>query len=198
MSKAIKQMQMDALKETFGRVQDFVVLSIKGLTAQQENALRTALRKKKIRLLQVKNSLARIALDEAGVKIAKESPYWAGSTTFAWGAGSAAELSRGIEEQLKNPKTAPVYKDKVKVKGAVAEGQLVPFDIALKMPTREEALAAVLAAILGPAGQIAGCLTGPAAQVASQIKTISEKKELVAVAESPDGANAEPQATVIP
>jgi large subunit ribosomal protein L10 len=177
MSKAIKQMQMDALKETFGRVQDFVVLSIKGLTAQQENALRAELRKKKIRLLQVKNSLARIALDEAGVKLGKESPYWVGSTTFAWGAGSIAELSRGIDEQLKSPKTAPVYKDKVKVKGAVAEGQPLGFEEAKTRPTREEALAAILSAILGPAGQIAGCLSGPATQVASQIKTISEKKE---------------------
>jgi large subunit ribosomal protein L10 len=177
MSKAIKQMQMDALKETFGGVQDFVVLSISGLTAMQDNALRHALRKKKIRLLQVKNSLARIALDEAGVKIGKESPYWAGTTTFAWGGGSIAELARGIDEQLKNPKTAPVYKDKVKVKGAVAEGQLLGFDEAKTRPTREEALASILGAILGPAGQIAGCLTGPAAQVASQVKTISEKKE---------------------
>jgi large subunit ribosomal protein L10 len=177
MSKAIKQMQMDALKETFGGVQDFVVLSISGLNATQENVLRAALRKKKVRLLQVKNSLARIALDGAGVKIPKESPYWAGTTTFAWGAGSVAELSRSIDEQLTNPKTAPLYKDKIKVKGALAEGQLVPFDVAKRMPTREEALASVLSAILGPASQIAGCLTGPAGQVASQIKTISEKKE---------------------
>jgi len=177
MSKVIKQMQMDALKQTFGSVQDFVVLSISGLTAQQENGLRAALRKKKVRLLQVKNSLARLALDGAGVKIAKDSPYWAGTTTFAWGTSSAGALARTIEEQLKGPKTAPLYKDKIKVKGGVSEGQLLPFEVMTKMPTREEALALVLAAVLGPASQIAGCLTGPAGQVASQIKTISEKKE---------------------
>lgn len=182
MSKAIKQMQMDALKQTFGSVQDFVVLSISGLTAQQDNGLRNALRKKKIRLLQVKNSLARIALDEAGVKLGKDSPYWVGPTTFAWGAGSIAELSRSIDEQLTNPKTAPVYKDKVKIKGAVAEGQPLAFEQAKTRPTREEALAAIVAALLGPASQIAGCLTGPAGQVASQIKTLSEKKEEVAAA----------------
>jgi large subunit ribosomal protein L10 len=184
MSKAIKQMQMDALKDTFGGVQDFVVLSISGLSATQENGLRAALRKKKIRLLQVKNSLARVALDGAGIKIDKESPYWVGTTTFAWGAGSIAELSRSIDEQLKNPKTAPVYKDKVKVKGAVAEGQLLGFEQAKTRPTREEALASILSAILGPASQIAGCLSGPAAQVASQIKTISEKKEEEAAPEA--------------
>jgi len=176
-SKAIKQMQMDVLKQTFGSVQDFVVLSINGLNAQQENTLRNTLRKKNVRLLQVKNSLARIALDGAGIKIGKDSPYWVGSTTIAWGAGSIAELARTIDEQLKNPKTAPVYKDKVKVKGALAEGQPLAFEQAKTRPTREEALAAILGAILGPGSQIAACLSGPAAQVASQIKTISEKKE---------------------
>jgi large subunit ribosomal protein L10 len=177
MSKEIKKMQIDALKETFGRVRDFAVLSITGLSAQQENGLRNALRKKKVRLLQVKNSLARIALGDAGIAIDKASPYWAGNTVFGWGGTSVAGLIRSIEDELKNPKTAAVYKDKVTRKGAIAEGQLVPWEVAEKMPTREEALAAVLAAILGPASQIAGCLTGPAAQVASQIKTISEKKE---------------------
>jgi large subunit ribosomal protein L10 len=185
MSKAIKQMQMDALKQTLGSVQDFVVLSISGLTAQQDNSLRAALRKQKVRLLQVKNSLARLALEEVGVKIAKESPYWVNTTTFAWGTSSAGGLARIIEEQLKNPKTAAIYKDRIKVKGGIAEGQPVPFDIMAKMPTREEALAAVLGAILGPASQVAGCLTGPAAQVASQVKTISEKKEEGAPAATP-------------
>jgi large subunit ribosomal protein L10 len=182
MSKAIKQMQMDALKETFGSAQDFVVLSITGLTAQQDNVLRHALRKKDVRLLQVKNSLARLALGQVGVPIDKESPYWAGPTTFAWGAGSIAALSRSIDELLKNPKTAPIYKDKVRVKGSVAEGQLISFQEGLIRPTREEALAAIVATVLGPAAQIAGCLTGPAAQVASQIKTLSEKKDEAAPA----------------
>jgi large subunit ribosomal protein L10 len=177
MSKAIKQMQMDALKTTFGEVRDYVVLNITGLSAQQDNALRNSLRKKKVRLLQVKNSLARIALDQIGVRIGKESPYWAGSTTFAWGGSSAGALARVIDDELKNPKTAAIYKDRIIKKGGIAEGQTVPFDVMVKMPTREEALAAVLSAILGPAAQIAGCLTGPAAQVASQVKTISEKKE---------------------
>jgi large subunit ribosomal protein L10 len=177
MSKDIKQLQMDALAQTFGGVRDFAVLSISGLSATQENALRHALRKKKVRLLQVKNSLARIALDGAGIKIDKESPYWVGNTVFAWGGTSVAGLIRGIDDELDNPRTAALYKDKVKRKGAIAEGQTITWDVGKKMPTREEALAAVLAAILGPASQVAGCLTGPAAQVASQIKTISEKKE---------------------
>ena len=36
MSKAIKQMQMDALKQTFGEVKDFVVLNIPELGLESE------------------------------------------------------------------------------------------------------------------------------------------------------------------
>ncbi len=40
-----------------------------------------------------------------------------------------------------------------------------------------EAIGQVIGMILAPGSAIAGCLTGPIAQVASQIKTISEKTE---------------------
>ena len=177
MSKAVKQLQMDALKQTFTGVQDLVVLSIKGLSAIGENQFRHALRKKKVRLMQVKNSLARLAFKDLGISIEKDSPYWAGSTTFAWGASGVAELSRSIDDELKNPKTQAQYKGKVNIKGAVAEGQLVAFDIALKMPTRLEAIANIIAMALAPASRLLGQITGPASQLAGQIKQVGEKKE---------------------
>ena len=68
------------------------------------------------------------------------------------------------------------YKDKVTIKGAIVEGQPMPFEQALTMPTREEAIAQIIAMIVAPGSAIAGCLTGPASQVASQIKSISEKE----------------------
>ena len=52
----------------------------------------------------------------------------------------------------------------------------MPSTLALKMPTREEAIAQIVGMILGPASAIAGCLTGPISQVASQIQKIGEKK----------------------
>jgi large subunit ribosomal protein L10 len=177
MSKVIKQMEMDALRSDFNGVRDAVVLSMKGLNTQLEGSLRTTLRKKNIRLKMVKNSLTRRVFDDLGIHIAPESPLWAGPTTFAWGANSIAELSRAIDDELKKSKSAAAYKDKVNVKGALADGQVIGFDLALKMPTREEAIAQIVGMILGPGAALAGCLTGPAAQVASQIQTISEKKE---------------------
>jgi large subunit ribosomal protein L10 len=172
MSKQVKQMQMDVLAKTFRDVKDMVFLSTNAIDSLTDNKVRLGLRKKNISLLMVKNSLARRVFNDLGVKPGDEA--WAGTTVVAWGAESVKDLSREVETALlKDAK----FKDKVKVKTAVAEGQPVPFARALTMPTRKEAIGEIIGMILGPAASIAGCLTGPAAQVASQIQTISEKKE---------------------
>jgi large subunit ribosomal protein L10 len=162
MSKKIKQMQMDALGKQFDGVRDLVVLTVSGVDSITDNKMRLDLRKKNIRMSMVKNSLARRVFTKMGITLGE---VWGGPTTIAWGANSIAELSRTLDETFKkNDK----LKDKIKIKTAVAEGEEVPFAKALTMPTRMEAIADLLSAILGP-----GAAT--ASQLASQIKTISEK-----------------------
>jgi large subunit ribosomal protein L10 len=191
MSKVIKQMEMDALRSTFDGVRDLVVLSISGLNSIADNSLRATLQKKNIRLRVIKNSLTRRVFGEMGLGIKEDSPFWQGPTTLAWGAGNIAELSRAIDSELKNAKTAAAYKDKVKVKGAVVDGQVIAFELALTMPTLPEALANVISLALAPASRLVSQLQSPGAQVASQIKTLSEKKD-----EAPTEAAAEaPTAT---
>lgn len=177
MSKVIKQMEMDALRGDLQEVRDLVVVSFTKVSSQADHQLRSSMRKKNIRIKVVKNSLMRRVFHEAGVRIGDDSPYWAGPTALIWGANSIAELSRTLDSELKSPKNAPLYKDRLTVKGAIVEGQPISFDLALKMPTREEAIAQIVGMILGPGSAIAGCLTGPAAQIASQIQTLSEKEE---------------------
>src|SRR5947209_14158591 len=94
MSKAIKQMEMDALKQTFQDIRDMVILSASKVSCQEDTQLRTALRKKNIRLRVVKNSLARRVFDELGMAVHQ---CWEGPTTLAWGSNSLAELSKELE-----------------------------------------------------------------------------------------------------
>src|SRR5262245_16059873 len=177
MSKVIKQMQMDALKITLSGVRDLAVLSIKGLGGTSEVQFRAALRKKNIRLQMVKNSYTRRVFGELGIKVPAESPFWVGTTVLAWGAGSVSELCRGIDTELKDAKKGPQYKDRVTIKGAIVDGQIVSFDTAKSMPTRQEAIGRIVSLMLGPASAIVGAMKGPAATVAGQVKTVSEKKE---------------------
>src|SRR5579884_797798 len=109
MSKVIKQMQMDSLRRTFEGVRDMVVLTVKGLNSLGEYTLRANLRKKKIRLQMVKNSLTRRVFAEMGMDFGDDSPYWKDTTVVAWGASSAAELARSIDGELKDKKKANLY-----------------------------------------------------------------------------------------
>lgn len=168
MSKQIKQMGMDALKQTFQGVRDMVLMTVTGLNSQADNHIRLTLRKKNIRMQMVKNSLARRVFDDLGLRL---EGTWEGSTTLAWGAGSVAELCKELESEFKK------QKDKVKFKGALADGQQISFEQGLRMPTREEAIGQVVMLFLSPARRLAGQIRGPAGRLAGQIKSISEKSE---------------------
>jgi len=180
MSKFIKQLEMDDLRRTFKSVRDVVLLTAEKLDAQGEYTLRKKLREKKVSLRQVKNSLTRKVFKEMAFQVPDDSPFWAKSTVVAWGAGSIKELSQAIDAELKvkaNTATAPAYREKVRVKGAIADGQPITFEQGIVMPTRLELIGQIIGMALGPASQIAGCLIGPVGQVASQVEQISKKEE---------------------
>ena len=101
MSKVIKQMEMDALKDTFKGIQDMVVLSASGLGCVTDNQVRLGLRKKGIRLQVVKNSLINKVFQEVGLhlpqrlqerdgKKTKTKGFWEGSTLISLGGDSLA------------------------------------------------------------------------------------------------------------
>jgi large subunit ribosomal protein L10 len=167
MSKQIKQMEMDALRQRFQDVRDLVVLSSTKVNATADNQMRLGLRKKNIHLQVVKNSLTKRVFDELGMKLTK---CWEGPTLLAWGAGSLAELSKELDAIAKKNKN-------IQVKVAVSEGQEIEFKQALAMPTRAEAIARVVGLAMAPAARLVSMLQAPGGQIAAQIKTLSERKE---------------------
>jgi large subunit ribosomal protein L10 len=165
MSKQIKQMEMDNLRETFRAVRDLVVLSVSKQDCHTDTQVRAALRKKNIRIKMVKNSLARRVFDELGIK---GNRLWEGSTFFAWGSTSVADLSKELDALVKK-------NGKIKVKGAIAEGLEVTFQQALAMPTRAEAIGRIVSLALSPAMRLVSQILAPASTLAAQIKTLAEK-----------------------
>src|SRR4051812_6437410 len=106
MSKVIKAMELSDLQQTFQDVRDLVVLTTDRLDSLGEYTLRANLRKKKIRLKVVKNSLCRKVFKDLNINVPDDSPVWGKQSVVAWGASSIAELSREIEGELRNPKLA--------------------------------------------------------------------------------------------
>ena len=74
--------------------------------------------------------LARRVFDEMGIPL---TGIWEGTTTLAWGGSSIADLCKELDTLTKK-------NDKIKFKGAVADGQQITFEQGLKMPTRAEAI----------------------------------------------------------
>ena len=166
---------MDSLKQNFQGVRDMVFLSATGISCQAENQMRLGLRKKNIRLQMVKNSLTRRVFGELGLTLSEDSPFWKGNSLLAWGAGSIAELSQALDAELKG-KSAAQLKDKLTVKGAIADGLPVSFQVALKMPTRAQAIGRIVSLALAPSSRLVSQILAPASNVAGQIKSLSEKK----------------------
>jgi large subunit ribosomal protein L10 len=167
MSKLIKQMEMDALRQAFKGVRDMVMMSAVGLDCHADNQLRLSLRKKNIRLQVVKNSLVQRVFTDLGIKI-NTAGSWTGPTVVAWGGSSLAELTRELDTLLKK-------NNKIQVKSAVADGQEVTFKQALAMPTKAEAIGRVISLALSPASRLVSQILAPAARIAGQIKTLRER-----------------------
>ena len=66
-------------------------------------------------------------------------------------------------------------KNYLKEKTAVSEGQPITLEAGKNIPTRKEAIGAIVAAMMGPAQAIAGCLVGPANNIAGILKAIEDK-----------------------
>ena len=187
---------MDALKETFKDVRDLVVLSIKGLGSVGDSTLRTTLRKKKIRLQIVKNTLTRKVFGEMGLGVRSRFPLLERRRPHvAWGTGSIAELSRTLESELKSPRRLRSSRTRLPSRAPIADGQEVTFDRRSRCRPARRRSAQIFGMILGPGSAIAGCLTAPAGQIASQIATIAERKEEAPAEAAPTDAAAAPTAS---
>ena len=171
MSKKVKELELNNLRATFKGVKDMVLLEPLKLDSATDYDMRKKLREKKIRVKMVKNSLVKKVFDENGVAV----DPGAGPTLLIWGAESIKELGTAVDAILTDLKKDPKAPQRLKVKTAVAEGEAISLADAKQRPTRAEAIGAVVAAMMGPAQAIAGCLTGPATSLAGILKAIEEK-----------------------
>lgn len=172
MSKKVKAFELDTLRKAFAGVKDYVLVEPLKVDSAADYEFRKNLRAKKIRCQMVKNSLAKKVLAENGVNV---DGHWERTTLLCWGGANVKELSKTVKEQVAASRKDPKAPEKLKIKTGVADGQLVPIDVMETLPTREEAIADLLNAILSPGGTLANLLTSPASNLAGILKAIEEK-----------------------
>jgi len=170
MSKVVKEMVAADLKAKIGDCKDFLVVNSSKLDGVTQNNMRVKLRAQNIRMLSVKNSLAKRALKEIGLPALE--PYLKGPSVLVWGGPDIVALSKEISKWVKDIKV-------LEIKGGSVDGQSVNakgIDYISKGPSREELIGQIVGLILSPGAQLAAALLGAGGTVVGQIKSIAEKE----------------------
>ncbi len=172
MSKPVKNWMIRDYQELLGEEENALLISVRGMSANDNNSLRQDLMQKDIRVTVIRNNLARKAFADS--PLAGLSPLLEGPSALAYGAESVVDVARALVKHAESL-------DNLELKGAVLDGQLFEGEAGVKalskFPTRDEAIAKVVTCILSPARNIAGAATSPAANLAGILKAIEEKLE---------------------
>ena len=172
MSKPIKEMIVRDYKDRFVDIDGALVVDIRGIEANDNNALRLSLHEQNIRITVIRNSLAKKAF--AGTHLEAVSPALEGPAALAYGAESVVNVARELVKWAKKI-------DKLDLKAAVLDGAYFEGEDGVKrlsdFPTREEAQAKVVQLVLAPAGNVVGGAKGPGGKILGIIKQIQEKLE---------------------
>jgi ribosomal protein L10 len=173
MSKYVKDLITKDLQKRLDGVSDLLLVDVIGIENNKAVELRKRLRRKKINLLVVKNSLARRATE--GTSLAPAFDSAEGRMALVWGGEDIISLAKEIIAIAEKKEFEPFA-----TKGGVMDGQRLSAPQVKEVsrwPSRTELLSLVAGQIVGVASEFASQLTGPAQQLASQIEKLIEMKE---------------------
>ncbi len=170
MSKYVKNLITEDLRQRLAGVHDAILVSVVGLDANADNSLRAELSSKDINLLVVKRSLAARATD--GTPLAPMFDGAAGSAAICWGAQDIVALAKEVVRLAKKDE----YKA-FEARGGVLDGERLSaeqVDQVSKWPSREEQLSILMGQVLSPGAKLASQLISVGGALASQIEQRSE------------------------
>ncbi len=174
MSKYVKDLVTRDIRNQLDGVDDAVLVSCVGMDANTTNELRGELDKKNIKMMVVKNSLARRATD--GTSLAPAFEGASGQIGVCWGSSDFVSL---VKEVVSLDRDMTKYKAFV-AGGGVMDGEKLDADglkAVSKWPSREEQISILVGQILSPGSMLSGALLGPGRMLNSQIKSKGEGDE---------------------
>jgi len=170
MSKRVKGLIEKEIQKRIGDIDGVAVISPRGIEATKTNQMRRRLREKGLRMLVVRNNLARRVSGKT--KLSGFESLLDGPSALVYGQASVPAIARLLLDEKKN-------NEKLELRGVFLDGEVYAgekgVEAASKLPTREEAIATLVAAILGPGRKLAGAIKGPGGKLGAVLKTIEEK-----------------------
>ena len=168
MSKPIKGLVVEALKEQYAQVDSVCVVDLTGMDVKSTEQLRSVLRDKSARMQVVRNSLARRAfVDGPLAPLAQELE---GPCAFVSSTESIVDVAKLLVEFCKEH-------ENLTLKQALLDGepQLLTVAEMSKLRSWSEMLGEVALVIVSPARSVAGCVASPQSKIAGCLKAITEK-----------------------
>jgi large subunit ribosomal protein L10 len=174
MSKYVKDLVTRDIRNRLDGIEDAVLVSCVGMDANVTNELRGEFEKKDIKMLVVKNSLARRATE--GTSLAPAFEGETGQIGVCWGSTDFVSL---VKEVVNLDKDQGKYEAFVAGSG-VMDGEKLDAEglkAVSKWPTREEQISLLSGQVLGPGSRLSGALLGPGKMLNSQIKSKGEDED---------------------
>ncbi len=170
MSKQVKDLITRDLSGKLKELDGVAVINPRGIDANKTHGIRRRLRENGLRMTVVRNTLARRAVE--GGKLQGFDRLLDGPSAVVYGPASIAQIARLLLAEKKTD-------DKLELRGAFFDGEAYVGDAGLetvsKLPTREEAVGLLVAALLGPGRKLAAALKGPGGTLGAVLKTIEDK-----------------------
>jgi large subunit ribosomal protein L10 len=171
MSKVVKQMMIADLHAKLGDCREVLVVDVSKLNAVATNRWRNGLRKKQIRVLGVKNAVAKRALVDAG--LGGIADVLQGPSAIVWGGEDIVALAKEIVDSAKQLKDLQVKGGAIGASSLNAE----EVDQLSKSPGRPELLSQVAGLIRSPGGRVAAAVLGAGGRLAGCVQAVAEKAE---------------------
>lgn len=180
MSKRVKSLIEKELSGKLKEMDGVAVINPRGIDGTTNNNMRRRFREKGVKMTVVKNTLARRAAQSTRMQGFEK--LLDGPSALVYGKSSIATIARLVMDAKK-------ANEKLEVRGIFFDGEIFDGDKGVekvsKMPTREEAVANIVAALLGPGRKLAGAIKGPGGRLGAILKTIQDKAEKTPDATAP-------------
>lgn len=172
MSKPVKEMMIRDYQDRLGDTENAVVISIRGIEANENNRFRMSLIEKGVHVMVVRNKLAKKAFGDGAMSGLGE--ILEGPSALTWGGESVIDVARELVNWAKEI-------EELELKGAILDGEVFSGEEGVKAlskyPTRDEAIAQDVTLILSPGRNLMGAIKGPGGRLGGLIKAIEEKLE---------------------
>lgn len=174
MAKVVKKLIVEELRERLQGVDGWVLVDTTGLDAQSAEGIRTELREAGLRMIVLRNSLARKVFEEMGVTVGED--HLQGPTALLYGGTGALSISRVLIPWRKKRKL-------LRVRGGLLDGQVVePREVERlasipDMPVLRSQLYYLLG---GTILRLHFAMAGPIGRFSALMAALSKKKEKAA------------------